>query len=320
MSRYARQICLPGVGAAGQARLAAARVLVVGAGGLGSALLPLLAGAGVGAIRIVDPDVVEESNLHRQTLYAMADLGRPKAEVAAERLAALNPGCTARPRVARLDPALAGEEIRTADLVVDAADSVAVTYALSDLCLAADLPLISASVVGTSGYVGGFCGGAPSYRAVFPDLPGRVQSCASAGVMGPVVAALGALQAQMALAVLLGHVPSPLGQMLTLDAGAWRPAGFRFDGAPEPEVAGPKVVALCDLTERDRVIDLRGPDEAPHLPVPWAERMALEEVGRSVVAAKGRTVLVCASGLRAWRAAQGLLREGARDVVIAAAG
>ncbi|WP_353474391.1 HesA/MoeB/ThiF family protein [Salipiger sp. H15] len=317
MSRYARQTCLPGVGEEGQARLTEARVLVVGAGGLGSALLPLLAGAGVGALRIVDPDTVEESNLHRQTLYRMEDIGRAKAAVAAERLAALNPDCVATALVARLDPVLARAEMAGAQVVVDAADSVAVTYALSDLCLAAGVPLVSASVVGRAGHVGGFCGGAPSYRAVFPDLPGQMQSCASAGVMGPVVASLGALQAQMVLAVLLGQAPSPLGQMLTLDAASWRVSGFRFDAAPEPEAALPRIVGLGEITRADRVIELRGPDEAPDLPVPWAERGgAPVQPGEG----GGRTVFACATGLRAWRAARAVVAAGGREVAVLATG
>ena len=125
MSRYARQICLPGFGDAGQARLAAARVLVVGAGGLGAGVLPPLVAAGVGQLRLVDPDVVEESNLHRQTLFRVSDLGRPKAEVAAEALAGLNSDCTISASVTRLDPVSARAELAGVDLVLDAADIAA---------------------------------------------------------------------------------------------------------------------------------------------------------------------------------------------------
>ena len=303
MSRYARQIGLPCIGTAGQARLAAARVLVVGAGGLGAALLPLLAGAGIGVIRLVDHDRVEDSNLHRQTLFRMADLGRPKAEAAAAALAGLNPDCRILPQVLRLDPANAPALVAGVDLVVDAADSFATSYALSDLCLAAGRPLISASVLARQGYVGGFCGGAPSLRAVFPDLPARLGSCALDGVMGPVVATLGALQAQMALAVLLGHDPSPLGQFLSLDLGDWRIAGFRFDGAPEPAEALPAILAPAQVTPQDLVIDLRRGD--PPAPIPAADQ---------------RVVFTCVSGLRAWRAARALGAQGHRRVAIIGAG
>ncbi|WP_172328498.1 HesA/MoeB/ThiF family protein [Mangrovicoccus sp. HB161399] len=310
MSRYDRQTRLPGIGAEGQARLAAARVLVVGAGGLGSALLPLLAGAGVGQLRIVDPDVVEDTNLHRQTLYRMADLGRPKAAAAAEALAALNPDCRADPLAARLDPALARGEADGVDLVIDAADSFAVTYALSDICLAAGLPLVSASVTGWRGYAGGFCGGAPSIRAVFPDLPPRAGSCAETGVMGPAVAMLGSLQAQMAISVLLGRRPSPLGQLMTLDLENWQVSGFRFDGAPEPEAPGPEVVAAADLAPEDLVVELRGTLEAPELPVPQALRCDPAGVPQLRPGNGQRVVFACATGLRAWRAARALEAAG----------
>ena len=171
MSRYARQMQVPGVGAGGQARLTAAHVLIIGAGGLGCTVIPTLAAAGVGRLTIIDPDRVELSNLHRQTLYTAADIGQPKALAAATRARALNPDGQAKARAARLDPANAPGLIASADVIVDAADSFAVTYTLSDLCLAAGKPLISASVIGRAGYAGGFCGAAPSYRAVFPDLP-----------------------------------------------------------------------------------------------------------------------------------------------------
>ncbi|MFC0158357.1 thiamine biosynthesis protein ThiF [Mameliella alba] len=320
MNRYARQTCLPEVGEEGQARLAAARVLLVGAGGLGSAALPLLAGAGVGQLRIVDPDVVEESNLHRQTLYRMSDIGRSKVEAAAEALSALNPDCRIDPLQARLDPALARAELSGADVVIDAADSFAVTYALSDLFLAGGVPLISASVLGRSGYAGGFCGGAPSYRSVFPDLPALVQSCAVAGVMGPAVAMLGSLQAQMALSVLLGHAPSPLGQVISVGLATWRSAGFRFDTAPEPEVAGPAVLSRSDLDPADLVVELRPVEESPGLPVPHALRLGSAEAAKFDPPPAARVVFVCATGLRAWRAAQALALRHTGPVAILADG
>ncbi|MCA0847780.1 HesA/MoeB/ThiF family protein [Salipiger thiooxidans] len=317
MTRYARQMILPEIGAAGQSRLAAARVLVVGAGGLGSTVLPLLAGAGVGALRMVDHDVIEESNLHRQTLYRMSDLGRPKAEIAADALRGLNPDCAVTPEAARLDPARARARVAEADLVIDAADAFAVTYALSDACLAAGVPLIAASVLGRAGHVGGFCGGAPSYRAVFPDLPPGLQSCATGGVMGPAVAVLGALQAQMALSVLLGLAPSPLGLLSRVDLASWQVTGFRFDGAPEPSVAGPVLLAADELLPGDTVIELRDMMEAPEPAVPGARRVSPAACASLAPAPEERLVFACATGLRAWRAAQGALARGHRAAVLA---
>jgi len=241
MTRYARQIAVPEFGNAAQERLAQARVLVVGAGGLAAPVMPYLAGAGVSMITVIDPDRVSESNLHRQILFRMADIGSPKAVVLAREMQALNPDATVTSVVARLDPSNVEQLIMDCDLVLDCADSFAASYTLSDACLAAGVPLIHASVIGTEGYVGAFCGQAPSLRAVFPDLPARLGSCAEDGVLGPVVGVVGALQAQMALAVLTCMEPSPLGQLVTVDAGGMRFGGFRFEGAAEP-VGGPAFI------------------------------------------------------------------------------
>ena len=311
--RYARQMCLPEIGAAGQARLARARVLVVGAGGLGATVLPALVGAGLGEVIVVDPDTVELSNLHRQTLFRMEDLGQPKAVCAARHLRRLNPEVTLSPRVARVGPVLARALIAQVDVVVDAADNFALSYALSDECRAQGKPLICGSVLARAGSVGGFCGAgdgaAPSLRAVFPDLPSRAQTCAQAGVMGPAVAMIGALQAQMTLSVLLGHRPSPLGQMMSVDLTSWRVSSFRFETAPDPE-DGPEVVDLDEISSADLVIDLRGEEEAPMRATPHAHRVLPEGVSASMVETKWhgleadtRIVFACASGVRAWRAA-----------------
>ena len=318
MSRYARQIALPEVGAGGQARLAGARVLVVGAGGLGAPALMYLAGAGVGRLAVVDPDVVERGNLHRQPLHGEAVLGRPKAEAAATRLADLNPEVAVTPVVAALTPANAPGLLIGADAVLDCADSFAVSYTLSDACRDAGMALISASALGLGGYAGGFCGGAPSLRAVFPELPERAATCATAGVLGPVVGMLGALQAQMALAVLLGLQPSPLGQIVTYDNGRF--GGFRFDGAPEPARAL-AFLAPSQIAPTDFVVDLRGADEGP-LATPGAHRLPVEAFGPGgpTPAPGQRAVLCCRSGLRSWRAARRLGAVWDGDIHLVALG
>lgn len=315
MSRHARQMQVPGVGAIGQARLTAAHVLIIGAGGLGCTVIPALAAAGVGRLTIMDPDQVEMSNLHRQTLYSAADIGEPKAVAAAARATALNPYGQATAVVDRLDPANAPGLIAAADLVVDAADSFAVTYTLSDLCLAANKPLISASVIGRAGYAGGFCGTAPGYRAVFPDLPAQAASCASAGVMGPAVAALGAVQAQMALSVLIGLEQSPLGRLVTLDMATWRFGGFGFDDATEAPGLG--FVAAAQIAATDTVIDLRPAGTVQ--PIPGAQMVAPGDLADWPIPA-GRVVLCCSTGLRAWRGAQVLAGRGATALALLADG
>ncbi len=309
MTRYARQTQV--IGATGQARLAQARVLIIGAGGLAAPLLPQLVGAGVGQITLVDPDMVEASNLHRQTLFRADDLGRPKANAAAAALAGLNPDCRITAVTLRLDPANVADLSDGCDVILDCADSFAASYTLSDHAYAAGLPLISASVLGRAGYAGGFCGGAPSLRAVFPDLPMRAGSCASEGVLGTAVGVIGSLQADMALGLLAGLEPSPLGRIIRFDGVRHRFGSFGFAGAPEP-VAQVPFVAATDLRPEDLLIDLREPDEGP--PVRDAMvRVAPSQIGADLPHpdSGGRTVLCCRSGLRAWTAAARL--AGTRD-------
>lgn len=322
MTRYARQTCLPGMGEAGQAALKAAHVLVVGAGGLGAPALQYLVGAGIGRLTLVDGDTVSLGNLHRQTLFREDDIGRPKVEAAHDTLRRLNTDCRIAPLACPLDPANAPDLVAQASLVLDCADSFAVSYILSDTCLAAGVPLVSASVLGVSGYVGGFCGTAPSLRAVFPDLPDRAATCATAGVMGPVVGMIGAAQAQMALACLTGQTPSPLGQLLTVDMQAFRSSSFRFDTAPEP-AEGLHFIATDQLKPTDVVVDLRGTEEAPHPVSPRARRSSVSDViaGRLQPPATGqRAVFACRSGLRAWQAARHLQRHWDGDIALVATG
>lgn len=317
MSRYARQIQLPQVGQQGQDRLAVAHVLVIGAGGLAAPVLSYLAGAGIGAITVMDADCVSLSNLHRQTLFTMDDLGTPKAEAAARRLRALNPDVSVTALPDMFTPANGAARIAAADLVLDCADSFAASYAASDLCGAT--PLITASVLGASGYVAGVCGGGPSLRALFPDPPNTAASCATAGVFGPVVGALGALQAQMALAVLLGQVPSPLGQLVQIDAQTWRTSSFRFDTAPEPNRAL-SFIAPSQIAADDQVFDLRPETEVAQPVVAHARRLPdmVPDALPTDCRPDKRTVLACSSGLRAWRAGLALSHTWPGDIVLLA--
>ncbi|SIT11617.1 HesA/MoeB/ThiF family protein [Paracoccus saliphilus] len=320
MSRYDRQMILPEIGAEGQARLAAADVLIVGAGGLGATVIPALAGAGVGRLRIVDGDCVDESNLHRQTLFRNADIGKPKADCAAREAMALNPEIAIEAIHGWLDPVTVGAMLEGADLVIDAADSFAVSYILSDACMSRRLPLIAASVLGRQGYMGGFCGTGPSLRALFPDLPQRAQNCATAGVMGPAVAVMGALQAQMAMSVLLRMEPSPIGQAVTVDLAGWRFGGFRFDDAPEPDGPALPFISRSDLRDADCVVELRPESEAPRAVTTGALRLLPEAMSAWQPPAGRRVVLCCRSGMRAWGAATELAGRGHRDLALLAAG
>lgn len=314
MSRYARQMILPEIGEEGQARLARSHVLVVGAGGLGVPVLLYLAGAGIGRITLVDGDEVEEHNLHRQPLYRMDQIGQPKSSAAAEVITALNPEVKLTPLVEMLDPANAPDLVAAADIVLDCADTFGASLTLSDACLDAGKPLIAASALALSGYVMGCCGTAPSLRAIFPELPLRGATCATAGVMGPVVAAIGALQAQMALSVLLGLKPSPLGQLVSLDAATWRMGGFRFDNAPEPSNPLP-FIARSQIRADDLLIDLRV--EADPFS-PRACHVPPEDITTLNPPPEARVVLACATGLRASNAGQALQSHWPGEIALLA--
>lgn len=321
--RYSRQTVLPEVGTAGQARLRGASVLMVGAGGLGSAVLQYLCAAGVGRLVIVDHDRVEESNLHRQPIYRMSDVGTLKAQAAREALLGANPEVRVEAVCGRLTPVNAARLVATVDLVVDAADSFAVTYIVSDECQRAGKPLISASVLGLSGYVGGFCGGAPSYRAVFPEMPRQAGSCATAGVLGTAVGVMGTLQAHMAISLLLELQPAVLGQLVTVDFRTLRFGGFSFAGAREPSGALLPFIAADQVDSTDLVIDLRSLAEAPVSPIAAALRIDVDAVegsaGRELPAAP-RIVLCCRTGVRAWRAARALQKQGRANLALIAFG
>jgi molybdopterin/thiamine biosynthesis adenylyltransferase len=317
--RYSRQKVLAGIGTKGQERLAAARVLVIGAGGLGSPVLLYLAGAGVGHLTIIDDDRVELTNLHRQPLFTMDDLGQPKASAARQQLLARNPDIVVEPFVTRLTPKNIQQSVEKADIIVDAADSLAVTYQLSAACFALDKPLISAAVLEQRGYVGGFCGGAPSYRAVFSDMPTQIGSCAANGVLGPVVGVIGAIQAQWVIQTILGHQPSPLGRLFSLDLTTMHSGGFRFEDVPEPVEPDLPYIMPSAIAPDDWVIELRGVEEAPEPIVPAAHRISPANLATHHPLKDRRIVLCCQSGIRAHRAGRFFQQQLFDNITLVAA-
>ena len=321
MSRYTRQIRLPEMGNKGQSKLISAHVLVVGIGGLATPVLQYLVGAGIGQLTLVDADRVSCSNIHRQTLFREIDIDAFKVDAATHTLNTLNSECDICPMREALTPANAYGLVSNADIVLDCADSFAVSYTLSDICLETKIPLISASVLGFMGYVGGFCDTAPSLRAVFPDLPERAASCATAGVMGPVVGIIGSAQAQMSLNHILSLKPSPLGQMMTFDLRSFKSSSFRFDQAPEPETTF-GFISQSDITDSDHVFELRDLAEAPIAVAPHATRMSVAEfkMQTPVFDTNARAIFTCRSGLRAWQAAKHLHRYWSGNISLIAMG
>jgi molybdopterin/thiamine biosynthesis adenylyltransferase/rhodanese-related sulfurtransferase len=231
LSRYGRQLTLPEVGLAGQERLRGAHVLIVGAGGLGSPAALYLAAAGVGTLGIVDDDVVEISNLHRQILHGTADVGRQKAASAAESVQRLNPQVKVQVHQMRLSAANADALVSAYDLVIDGSDNYPTRYAVNDACARMGKVWIYGSVERFSGQVSVF--GAPNgpcYRCIFPEppAPGSTASCEEIGVLGAVPGVVGSLQAVEALKWIVGVGEPLVGRLLQLDLqnGAMRMVGF----------------------------------------------------------------------------------------------
>lgn len=219
--RYARQMILPEIGKDGQNRLSAANVLCVGAGGLGCPVLLYLAGAGVGHIGILDNDVVDETNLQRQTLYTTADIGRPKVIAAQERLQAFNPKIKITPYPTRLTAENAAEILSPYDIIIDGSDNFATRFLVNDACVILKKPLVYGSVQKFEGQASVFdATRGPCYRCLFPELPGPGMgpSCAEAGVLGVMPGLIGMVQATETLKLILGKGDSLMGRLLVLDA------------------------------------------------------------------------------------------------------
>ncbi len=220
-ARYSRQLVIPGFGDSGQARLRSARVLIIGAGGLGSPVALYLAAAGIGTIGLVDADQVELSNLQRQILHGESTLGRPKVESAAERLQGLNGGVTIRSHHLKLDQRSAPGLIESYDLVVDAVDNLETRFVVNDACMAAGRPLVEAGVSQLSGMVMSIIPGAGAcYRCVFPTPPppDSLPAPAQLGILGSMAGMVGCIQATEAIKLLLGIGEPLVNRMLWIDA------------------------------------------------------------------------------------------------------
>ena len=291
LRRYSRHLLIPEVGLAGQEKLGAARVLVVGAGGLGSPVLAYLAAAGIGRLGIVDDDEVDVTNLQRQILYSTGDVGKPKAATAAERLHALNPQVALDVLPVRLNATNAREIVRLYDVVVDGTDTFGARYLINDACVLEGKPDVYGSIFRFDGQVSVF--GAPDgpcYRCLYPEPPPPelVPNCAEGGVLGVLAGMIGTWQASEALKLVLGIGTPLIGRLLLVDALDARVRDVRIkrdpacplcgdaptlrDVSPDPrttpadaadiEIAAADLDAALAADPRTRLLDVREPHEA----------------------------------------------------------
>lgn len=346
---YGRQMRLPGHGEDGQRRLAAARVLVIGAGGLGSPAALYLAAAGVGTLGIADPDRVELSNLHRQVLHRASTLGMPKTVSAAETLAELNPALEIVLHPEGFVPGNALELAGRYDVIVDGADNFGTRFLAADAAVLACRPLVHGSVLRAEGQVGIFMPGAGCYRCLYPQMPdpASVPTCGEAGVLGATCGVLGSWMASEAVAVILGRREGSRLILVDAEAGSAKPVGLARDaGCPccgqAPSIRGidasryaaPCPVVLSAMSEHPIeitveeasrllaqpappvLIDVREADELAICRIPGSMHIPLAELPeRLAEIPAGRPLLIhCHHGGRSLRATQFLRARGRGDV------
>ena len=237
IERYARHLVLREVGGPGQQKLKAARVLIVGAGGLGAPAALYLAAAGVGRITLADPDVVDLSNLQRQVIYTEGDIGRPKAAIAADRLAALNPHVAVTGYEGAFDETTADDLVSAADLVLDGTDSFGVRFCVNAACVRHGKPLVSGAIGRWTGQVGVF-GTKPCYRCLVPEIPPEAETCVAVGVVGALAGVIGSMMALEAIKLITGAGAALAGRLMLYDALAAETRTVRVAGDPDCPVCG----------------------------------------------------------------------------------
>jgi len=334
--RYSRQIMLPQIGAEGQQKLKAASVLVVGAGGLGCPVLQYLAAAGVGRIGVVDGDVVSLSNLQRQILYREADIDKPKAEIAAERLRLLNPHIDIVAYNAELNSEHAIEIIAPYDIVVDGSDNFETRYLLNDACIITNKPLVFGSIDKFEGQVSVFnYRNGPTYRCLFPDTPPPelMPNCSEIGVIATLPAIVGSLQANEVIKIITGIGTVLSGELLLFNALNMQFHQFKFSlneknrhihtlqKTHEKFCAAPQIIAYSHLQEllqeekEVQLIDIR--EETEHdrfniggMNIPFYTL----ESSISELDPNKKTILYCQTGQMSKQWAVWLTQQGFREV------
>jgi len=344
LARYSRHILLSEIGIGGQERLRAGRVVVVGAGGLGSPALLYLAAAGVGTLGLIDCDSVDLSNLQRQILYDSGDVSQSKTSAAQRRLSGLNPDIAVVAHAVELGPGNARDILDDYDVVIDGSDRLGTRYLVNDACVLLRKPLVSAAIHRFEGQALTYVPGrGPCYRCLFPEPPlDEIPNCAQAGVLGVLPGVLGAVQATEAIKLLLGAGEPLLGRLLTFDALEMRFREFSFQRRPDCPVCGdhPSITRLEESNaatdaeakvvqrlsaqqlksmtlrsvDRDRpvIIDVREPSEFETGHLPGAINIPVGELAGRIrqLAPDLTTVFVCRSGKRSEHACRLAARNG----------
>jgi len=348
LERYNRHLIMPEVGLEGQRALKSSSVLLVGAGGLGAPAAIYLAAAGVGRIGIVDFDVIEKSNLHRQVLFAEKDIGRSKAEVIKERLLDINPNVSIELHKVRLDSSNAMEIMRGYDIVVDGTDNFPTRYLVNDACVFLGKPNVYASLFRFEGQVALFYAKeGPCYRCLYsePPPPGLVPNCAEAGVLGVLPGIVGSIQAAEVIDMILGKGASLVGRLLLIDALDMKFREVRLKKNPGCAVCGenPTVKELIDYEifcgireEREPgleigpvalkqalvgggrvvLVDVRSPAEARIARIEGSTLIPLDQLMRRVneLNPGDPIVVYCHTGMRSGQAAKLLRGAGFKNV------
>jgi molybdopterin/thiamine biosynthesis adenylyltransferase/rhodanese-related sulfurtransferase len=349
VARYSRHLIIPDVGVPGQKRLKNAKVLVVGAGGLGSPALLYLAAAGVGTLGIVDFDVVDESNLQRQVIHGVSDIGKPKAVSAKESIAEINPHVDVILHQERLDSDNALDIFRPYDLILDGTDNFATRYLVNDACVLLGKPYVWGSIYRFEGQVSVFWNEhGPNYRDLYPEPPppGMVPSCAEGGVLGVLCASIGSVMVTEAIKLITGIGESLLGRLMVYDAleMSYRTIRIRKDPKAEPitelidyeafcgqvsdeaqrAAAGSTITAtelkeMLDAGKDPYLVDVREPVEYEIVKIPGGVLIPKDRILSGEALAElpqdKPLVLYCRTGVRSAEALAAVKAAGFRDAV-----
>ena len=349
VARYSRHLIIPDVGVTGQKRLKNAKVLVVGAGGLGSPALLYLAAAGVGTLGIVDFDVVDESNLQRQVIHGVSDVGRPKAESARDSIREINPLVEVVLHTERLDSDNALDVFRPYDLILDGTDNFATRYLVNDACVLLGMPYVWGSIFRFEGQTSVFWDRyGPNYRDLYPDPPppGMVPSCAEGGVLGVLCASIGSIMVTEAIKLITGIGEPLLGRLMVYDAleMSYRTIKVRKDPAARPitelidyelfcgvvsdeaqEAAADSTISAQDLKDMldagkdPYLVDVREPVEYEIVKIPGGVLVPKDRIlsgeALSELPQDRPLVLYCRTGVRSAEALAAVKAAGFRDAV-----